>query len=36
MQKWNAFQKSAAVRVIASAGTVVALAAIVGAGWKWG
>ena len=36
MQKWNAFQKSAAVRIVASAGTVVALAAIVGAGWKWG
>jgi hypothetical protein len=36
MQKWNAFQKSTVVRIVASAGTVVALAAIVGAGWKWG
>jgi hypothetical protein len=35
MQKWNAFQKSAAVRVAASAGTIIAVAAIVGAGWKW-
>ena len=35
MQKWNLFQKSAAVRVAASAGTIIAVAAIVGAGWKW-
>ncbi len=35
MQKWNAFQKSTVVRVVASTGTVVALVAIVGAGWKW-
>jgi len=35
MQKWNAFQKSTAVRIVASAGTVAALAAIVGAGFKW-
>ena len=35
MQKWNAFQKSTVVRVVASSGTVIALAAIVGAGWKW-
>ena len=35
MQKWNAFQKSTVVRVVASSGTVIALAAIVGAGFKW-
>jgi hypothetical protein len=35
MKKWNILQNSTAVRVTASAGTLVAVAAIVGAGWKW-
>lgn len=35
MNKWTIFQNSKAVRVAASAGTLVAVAAIVGAGFKW-
>ncbi len=35
MNKWTIFQNSKVVRVTASAGTIVAVAAIVGAGWKW-
>ncbi len=35
MSKWNAFKNNAIVKVSASAGTLVAVAAIAGAGWKW-
>jgi len=35
MHKWNIFQNSTVVRITASAGTLVAVAAIAGAGWKW-
>ena len=35
MDKWKIIMDSKAARVSASAGTVIALAAIVGAGWKW-
>lgn len=35
MNKWTIFQNSKVVRVAASAGTLVAVAAVVGAGWKW-
>lgn len=35
MNKWTIFQNSKVVRVTASAGTLVAVAAIVGAGFKW-
>jgi len=35
MQKWTAFQKSTVVRVSASAGTIIAVAALAGAGFKW-
>ncbi len=36
MNKWKIAQNSLTVRVAASATTVVAIAAVVGAGWKWG
>ncbi len=35
MNKWSIFNNSKVVRATASAGTIVAVAAIVGAGWKW-
>lgn len=35
MDKWTIFQSSRIVRITASAGTVIALAALVGAGFKW-
>lgn len=35
MNKWTRIQESTAVRIGASAATLIALAAIVGAGWKW-
>lgn len=35
MNKWNLMQNSKVVRVAASASTLVAVAAIVGAGYKW-
>lgn len=35
MNKWTIFQNSKVVRVAASAGTLVAVAAVVGAGFKW-
>jgi len=35
MNKWTIFQNSKVVRVAASAGTFVAVAAVVGAGFKW-
>lgn len=36
MNKWKAAQDSMTVRVATSATTLVAIAAIAGAGWKWG
>ncbi len=36
MNKWSIFQNSTAVRVAASTTTVVAVAVLVGAGFKWG
>lgn len=35
MDKWRNLKSSVVVRVTASAGTLVAVAALVGAGWKW-
>lgn len=35
MHKWNMIKDSAVVRVTASAGTLAAVAAVVGAGLKW-
>ncbi len=35
MNKWSVLQNSKVVRVAASASTLVAVAAIVGAGYKW-
>lgn len=35
MSKWNAFRDSTVVRISASAGTFVAVAVVVGAGFKW-
>lgn len=35
MDKWTVFQSSRIVRITASASTLVAVAALVGAGWKW-
>jgi len=35
MDKWTIFSNSKVVRVAASASTLVAVAAIAGAGWKW-
>lgn len=35
MNKWKAAQESKIVRIAASAGTVIAIAAVVGAGFKW-
>jgi len=35
MDKWRTAQSSMIVRLTASAGTLIAVAAIVGAGWKW-
>lgn len=35
MDKWTIFQSSKVVRIAASAGTLVAVAAIAGAGFKW-
>lgn len=35
MDKWTVFATSKVVRISASASTLVAVAAIVGAGWKW-
>ncbi len=35
MNKWNAFKNNTVVRVSASAGTLVAVAVIAGAGFKW-
>jgi pheromone shutdown protein TraB len=35
MDKWNVFSSSRIVRISASASTLIAVAAIVGAGWKW-
>lgn len=36
MHKWNMFKDSTVVKVSVSAGTLVAIATVVGAGWKWG
>ncbi len=35
MNKWKRIQESTVARVTVSAGTIVAIAAIAGAGWKW-
>jgi hypothetical protein len=35
MDKWRNVRNSTVVRITASAGTLVAVAALVGAGWKW-
>lgn len=35
MGKWTALKNSAIVKVSASAGTLVAVAVVVGAGYKW-
>lgn len=35
MSKWRIAKNSTIVRITASAGTLVAVAAIVGAGFKW-
>jgi hypothetical protein len=35
MDKWRILKKSMIVRYATSAGTLVAIAAVVGAGWKW-
>lgn len=35
MDKWTIIANNKIVRVSASATTLVAIAAIVGAGWKW-
>jgi hypothetical protein len=35
MDKWTIFNNSKVVRITASAGTLVAVATLVGAGWKW-
>jgi hypothetical protein len=35
MNKWTVFQNNTVVRVAVSASTLVAVAALVGAGWKW-
>ena len=36
MDKWKIMSNSTVVRVAAGAGTLVATAVVVGAGWKWG
>ncbi|CAL8978204.1 hypothetical protein CELL_02769 [Cellulomonas sp. T2.31MG-18] len=35
MGKWKITQNSTVVRIAASAGTLVAVAVLVGAGYKW-
>ena len=35
MDKWTIFQSNKVVRITASAGTLVAVATLVGAGFKW-
>jgi hypothetical protein len=35
MNKWTVVASSRIVRITASASTLVAIAAVVGAGWKW-
>ena len=35
MDKWRIAKNSTIIRIFASAGTLVAVAAIAGAGWKW-
>ena len=35
VSKWTAFKSSTIVKVSASAGTLVAVAVVVGAGFKW-
>ncbi len=35
MNKWTAFKNNAIVKVSAGAGTLVAVAVVVGAGYKW-
>ncbi len=35
MNKWRIAKNSTIVRITASAGTIAAIAALAGAGWKW-
>ena len=35
MDKWSILKNSTAVRITVSAGTLIAVAALVGAGFKW-
>ena len=35
MDKWTIFSNSKVVRIAASSSTLIAVAAIAGAGWKW-
>jgi hypothetical protein len=35
MDKWTILSNSKVVRVAASASTLIAVAAVAGAGWKW-
>lgn len=35
MDKWRIVKNSTIIRITASASTLVAVAALVGAGWKW-
>jgi len=35
MDKWSILKNSTAMRITASAGTLIAVAALVGAGFKW-
>ena len=35
MDKWRIAKNSTIIRIIASTGTLVAVAALAGAGWKW-
>jgi len=35
MDKWRSAKNSTIIRITASASTLVALAALAGAGWKW-
>ena len=35
MDKWRSVKNSTIIRVTTSVGTLVALAALAGAGWKW-
>lgn len=36
MDKWRDLKNSTVIRITGSATTLVGVAALVGAGWKWG